>query len=239
MDRKDLLSLMFITVAIFASALIMPAAFSQNQTETAKSCPLRYTMVDGVCQIDEVKKYKFGNILLKMYNEHQESASSGVSGSSGSAGQLVVINILFEADDCNLPEDLGIVRKGPCDTYHERAQMAVLIPVANMYDAAALDQVTGIYPAGEIDHGEPFGPTSGVDDEPAIINRDTAELPNPTAHENTLDDEPAIINRDTAEPPSPATHENMLYYIVPVGVAAAAAAVVAMLHAKKREKIEA
>ncbi|MDE0091057.1 MAG: hypothetical protein OXP12_06850 [Thaumarchaeota archaeon] len=202
---------------IFASALTVPAAFAQNQTEAAESCPREYSMVDGVCTVDEVKKYKIASILLEQYNEHQESSGSGASGASGSSGaaeQLVVIDILFKGDDCSLPENLGIVRKGPCDTYYENAQMAVLIPVANMYDVAALDQVAGIYPDAEAHPGE---------------------LPEPAS---SVDDEPAIPDLDTTEPSSPAAHEN-IPYIALVGTAAAVAAVAATLYTKQRRRIEA
>ncbi|MDE0526598.1 MAG: hypothetical protein OXI27_08415 [Thaumarchaeota archaeon] len=132
--------------------------------EAAESCPLEYSIVNGVCTADEVK-YKFATILLKQYNEYQESASSeasGASGSSGAAEQLVVIGILFYGDGCSLPEDLGIVDKGPCNTYHENAHMAVLLPVANMYDVAALDQVAGIYPDGEAFPDEEAAPAGGT-----------------------------------------------------------------------------
>ena len=171
MDKKDLLPLMSVAAVIFASALTVPAAFAQNQTGAAESCPLKYSMVDGVCQIDEVKKYKFGNILLEMYNEYQKSASSGASGASGSSGpaeQMVSIVIAFETDDCTLPEDFGIVDKGLCSTNYEGARMGVLIPVASLYDVAALDNVTGLYPDTRHDTTELSMFPSSVGMEPTI-----------------------------------------------------------------------
>lgn len=217
MDRKDLLPLLSVAAVILASALTAPAAFAQNQTEAAESCPREYSMVDGVCTVDEVKRDKFATILLKQYNAHLESTGSeafGAPGSSGSAEQLVIV-IFFEADDCSLPEDLGIVLKGQCDTSYGRAQMAVLLPVANLYDVAALDQVTGIYPDGEADPGGMSEPAPSADDEPTM----------------------AVL--DIAESSSTATHDNPPYYIVLVGFAAAAAAIATIRYTKQRRRIEA
>ncbi|MDE0525649.1 MAG: hypothetical protein OXI27_03520 [Thaumarchaeota archaeon] len=189
MDKKDLLPLLSVVAVIFASVLTVPAAFAQNQTGAAESCPLEYSMVDGICTVDEVKRDKFATILLKQYNAHQESAGSGASGASGSSGsaeQIVAIAILFDGDDCSLPEDLGIVRKGPCDTYHANAVMGAVIPVANMYDVAALDQVAGIYPDGIIDDEGLSEPVSDADDEPAMTDLDTDEPSSPTTYENSV-----------------------------------------------------
>ncbi|MDE0090971.1 MAG: hypothetical protein OXP12_06410 [Thaumarchaeota archaeon] len=162
--------------------------------EAEESCPLEYSMVDGVCTVDEVKRDKFATILLKQYNAHLVSTGSGASGASGSSGaaeQLVAIGILFYGDGCSLPEDLGIVDKGPCNTYHENAQMAVLLPVANMYDVAALDQVAGIYPDGE-----------AFSDEEAAPAGETARNASPSAE--FVDDGRAV---EVTAPPKPSVVE--------------------------------
>ena len=44
---------------------------------------------------------------------------------------------------------------------------------------------------------------------------------------------------DIAESSSPAMHENTPYYVVPVGIVAAAAVVAAILYTNRRERIEA
>lgn len=224
-NKKDLLPLASIAAVIFASALAPSEAFAQNQTEAAANCPYAHVMIDGSCKLDEVRKYKIATILLDMHDEYEMSlrheaskeGTSGAAGSGVSAGgsgeQLVSIVIAFEGYDCSLPEDLGIVDKGPCSTYYGRAQMGVLIPASSLYDAASLDHVTGIYP-----------------------DADTVQL-----FESPVDvyPDPHVDDLGVEGRPGTLAYEDSPLHIILVGVVAVAAATTVMLRVKKRGRIEA
>ena len=211
---------MSIATVIFVSALTEPVAFAQNQTNSTEQCPsYKYVMVDGVCQAHI--RYNMGGGLWDMYQEHQRSSSAGASGASssdGTAGQLVSIVVAFETKECVLPEDLGIVSKGQCLTYHGSGVMGVLIPVASLYNVTALDHVTGIYPDPE--------------PEPDPVESFEFSLDDGRGHVTA---DPAIIEKSS----NPATSEDLMYYIVPVVIVATVAAVAITSYNKKRVKNEA
>lgn len=222
MDNRALLSLVSIVAMIFVSTLTMPAAFAQNPTNSTEQCPYKYVLVDGVCEVHI--KYNMGNMLWDLYQEHQRSSSAGASGASssngttgGSAEQLVSIVVAFETKECVLPEDLGIVDKGPCFTGYGRGSMGVLIPIASLYNVTALDHVTGIYPESK-----------------------AVTTPNPTESlEPSLDDDigpvtadPAIIEKSS----NPAAFEDLTYYIVPAVIVVTVAGIAITSYNKKRVK---
>ncbi len=199
-------------------------AFAQNRTNSTEICPYAHVMMDGSCKLDEVRKYKIATILLNMYDEYETSlryeaskdGTSGATGSSASTGesgeQLVSIVVAFEDYDCNLPEDLGIVDKGPCSTHYERAKIGVLIPVSRLYDVASLDHVTGIYPEA-----------------------DTVQL-----FESPVDayHDPPVNDLGVEGQPRTLAYEDGPIHIILVGVVAVAVATV-ILSIKKRGRIEA
>ena len=203
--------------------LTMQTALAQNHTNATDGCPYAHVMIDGACKLDEVRKYKFGTILLNMYDEYEASSKynasgEGASGSSGTVGassdELVDIVVAFEAYDCTLPNDLGIVDKGPCFTYHERASMGVLIPVSRLYDVASLDHVAGIYPGGEAVQ-LPF-------ESPVVVYN-----------------EPSVDDLDVEEPSDTLMYENNYLYLILVSVAMMVIIATVMLYVvKKRGQIE-
>ena len=202
--------------------LTMQTALAQNQTNATENCKYEFMLIDGVCNLDEVERYKFGTILLNMYHEYEASSkhnasSEGVSGSSGATGvsdELVSIVVAFEAYDCTLPKDLGIVREGPCSTHYERAHMGVLIPVSRLYDVASLDHVTGIYP-------------------------DVDVVPLPFKSPIDVYNEPSVDDLDVEEPSDTLMYENNYLYLILVSVVAMAIISIVLLYVvKKRGQIE-
>ena len=237
MNKKDLPSTMLnflilafgMSLAFTVYASEIQTTFAQNQTNSTESCPYAHVVIDGVCKLDEVRKYKFGTMLLNMYNEYETSSRSaasdtGASGAAASSGStdgsdnpIIPIVIAFEAYDCNLPEDFGIVHKGPCSTYHERASMGVRIPISNLYDVAALDHVTGIYPDFEPIPTMPPNPSLLVDADLSTDDTIVIDSLGPTTHD-----------------------ENVPYYIISVvTITIAIIGIVIISHVKKRGQIEA
>ncbi len=199
-------------------------AFAQNQTNGTLGCH-PHEVINGVCKPDDVRKYKFGTMLLNMYDEYEifskyaslGEGASGAAASSGSDNQLIPIIVVFKDHECSLPESLGIVNKSPCFTYPERSSMGVRLPISNLYDLAALDHVTGVDLDSEPDPTEFFNQSLDDDIAPLVDDTSVVNAPDSTIHNGT-------------EP----------YYTILVGIIIAATmAVSATLYVKKRNQVEA